>query len=156
MGRLQSDQVISRDESLHDGPSWPLDSESDCLTTTDFDARPDRPASEPDGTELARPRAVLSGHATSFGLLGATSVTHIEQLRPGFALEHGELLRGEAQRAPTLAHVVVGYFDGGMHSPIRHWRVPLSLIFCGRLQPGDDVIGIDLLARPVVRVGVDR
>ena len=28
--------------------------------------------------------------------------------------------------------------------------------FCGRLQPGDDVIGIDLLARPVVRVGVDR
>jgi len=27
--------------------------------------------------------------------------------------------------------------------------------FCGRLQPGDDVIGIDLLARPVVRVCVD-
>jgi hypothetical protein len=30
--------------------------------------------------------------------------------------------------APTLAQVVVGYFDGAMHSPIRHWRAPLSLI----------------------------
>src|SRR5271154_171934 len=30
--------------------------------------------------------------------------------------------------APTLTQVVVGHFDGARHSPIRRWRVPLSLI----------------------------
>src|ERR1700694_4014174 len=31
-------------------------------------------------------------------------------------------------RQPADWQSLVGYFDGAMHSPIRHWRVPLSLI----------------------------
>jgi hypothetical protein len=62
------------------------------------------------------------------GGLGKTHIAPdtLEQPRPGIAVEHGELLRGEAQRAPTLVHVAVRHFDNAMHGPIRHWRVDLS------------------------------
>ena len=64
------------------------------------------------------------------------------------------------RRAPTEGGTDLGSSRGGLL-----WRLYIVLFavgvylfrrFCGRLQPGDDVIGIDLLARPVVRVDVDR
>ena len=125
LGRLHTDVGTALRERRHDRQTMHrnADWKSDTRTTP-----AGWPAAMPAGSASAASsgrRGVADERSPGLGKTHIAPDT-LEQPRPGFAVEHGELLRGEAQRAPTLAHVAVRYFDNAMHSPIRHWRVDLS------------------------------